>query len=89
MDIQNTFLILGVIYFSISIVIVVTISWVLIAYYLRFKRQVNRFKDGFDVVSRSAGWVGKQSPVLVTFVSAILAGALKSIKDKKRKGKES
>lgn len=88
MDVQNTFLILGIVYFTISIVIVVGIVWIFIAYYLRFKRQVNRFKDGFDVVSRSAGWVGKQSPVLVTFVSAILASALKGIKDKRRKAKE-
>ncbi len=85
MDVQNIFLILGIVYFTISIIIVFAILWVFIAYYLRFKRQVNRFKDGFDAVSRASGWVGKQSPVLVTFVSAILASALKNIKDRKRK----
>jgi len=85
MELQNIFYALGIIYFVISVIIVIAVSYILISFYLRLKKQMNQFKDARLVVKKIQAWSKKPRPALIPLAVFVLTFLIKGIKKARKK----
>jgi len=82
MDPQALFYSLGIIYFFISLVIIIVLTVVFLSYYLKAKKQLQGLKDSYAGVVRLKEMSGKLPPLIISVVTLLLGLLIKKLKNR-------
>ena len=83
MNLATTFLILGVIYFAISIILLIALLWWILFHYLKLKEQLEKIKSKLSLMISLKDL--KKTPIIAGLLIPIIAFLLKKIGDNRKK----